>query len=392
MNKEPFSANRLFCPGPTPKPKNISGIGQDIYHRSAEFSQLFVETASLLKELVGADENPLLLASSGTGAMEAAVVNFTNLGDEVLVLSAGKFGERWLELNKVYGNHVHSINLDWGKAVSPLEVKKVLQANPKITAVFIQANETSTGVHHPIKEIANAIKGVFKGLFIVDGISSIGAHRLHMVNDGIDVIVGGSQKGFGVAPGLSFIGASQKSCTRISDRPRFYFDLRKERKGQATGVSAFTPAISLVQEIHFSLMQMQELGFDNVAAHHLNLGNACRKAMLAIGLELFAESHHSNALTAVKVPEGLDGTAILNFLKQKFGFYFGGGQDHVKGKIIRISHLGFVNRFDLIDGIAGFEFALQESGYKFDFGLATKTALTILHTENELFSPVLHTY
>jgi serine---pyruvate transaminase len=378
MEKEPFSTDRLFCPGPTPKHCNSNGLNSDIYHRSSEFCELFKNTASLLKKMIGSHEAPLILTSSGTGAMEAAIVNFTNEGDEVLVVNGGKFGERWLKINEAYGNKVHSLDLDWGSSPTVEAVVKLAKAAPSAKAFFIQANETSTGVHYPLAELINAVRSEFRGLIIVDAISSIGAHESNMQADGIDVLIGGSQKGFGVAPGLAFLAASENAWSSISNRPRFYFDLRKEKKGQAQGKSAFTPAISLVQDLHQALTQMNDLGFENVTAHHSNQANACRSAIEAMGLEMFSINNHSNALTAFKVPTDVDGLELLSYLRKKFGFFYAGGQDHLKGKIIRISHLGFVNRFDLLDGIAGLEFGLNALGHKTEIGLGIKAAVNAL--------------
>ena len=378
MNKEPFSNDRLFCPGPTPKPKNSGVLANDIYHRSTEFCSIFKETSGLLKELIGSSEAPLLLASSGTGAMEAAVVNFTNIGDEVIVVNGGKFGERWQEINEAYQCKVRSLKINWGDSPDIADIVKLAVRHPNAKALFIQSNETSTGVRYPIDEISGALKNNFKGLFIVDAISSIGAHNINMQDQGIDVLIGGSQKGFGVAPGLSFIGVSSTAWTKISNRPRFYFDLRKEKSGQSDGKSAFTPAIGLVQELRHALKELQNIGFKNVVVHHAKQASACRTAIAAMGLEIFSTGHHSDALTAIKVPNGIDGIKLLSYLKQKFGFYYAGGQDHLKGKIIRIAHLGFVNRFDLIDGISGLEFGLHHFGHNCELGDGTKALLTAL--------------
>ena len=379
-----FTPDRLFCPGPTPVPRaalDAADSFASMYHRSDEFYKVSLRCSELLKPVFGSSTSPIILTSSGTGAMEAALVNLTSPGDKVVVVTGGKFGERWEKMAKAYQCATEVIAVEWGTAPTPDQIVDVLAKNPDTKAVFLQANETSTGAYNPIQEIAAAIRKKWDGLLIVDCISSLGAHAMKMDDWQIDAVVAGSQKGFGIPPGLAFISLRASAWKKLSPRPRFYFDLERERKGQAEGRSAWTPALSLMLSLHATLEIMSQDGIGAMLTHHDQLARAARAATTAMGLQLFAKSCPSNALTAITVPDGLDGSKLVKRLRQRFGMYFAGGQDQLKGKIVRFAHLGFVSRFDLLDGVAALEFALREEGHKLDLGAGAKAAMTVLATQ-----------
>lgn len=377
MERELFTSDRLFCPGPTPVPKAVleAGSATSVYHRSDEFYKVFRRSAELLQPFFGARNLPIILTASGTGAMEAAVTNLTAAGDEVVVVNGGKFGERWEKLATAYQCKVEVVSVTNGQAPKATDILAAVKRQSATKAIFLQANETSTGAYYPIEALARDIRKEFSGLLIVDSISSLGAHAMKLDEWQIDAVIAGSQKGFGIPPGLSFIALSDRAWSSLSTRPRFYFDLAKERKGQQEGRSAYTPAATLVFMLHEALDQMTTIGLDKVLAHHALLASACRDAVRALGLELFASSAPSNALTSITVPASIDGQKLVKRLRQRFGMFFAGGQDELKGKIVRFAHLGFVSRFDLIDGIAALEFALHEEGFKGTLGAGVTAAM-----------------
>lgn len=380
MKRDLFTTDRLFCPGPTPVPKAALEAGTEtaLYHRSDEFYKIFMRCAELLKPVFGCSTTPIILTSSGTGALEAAFVNLTAPGDNVVVVDGGKFGERWEKLAKAYQCPADVINVEWGQAPTPAQLVSAVSRNPDTKAVFLQANETSTGAFYPVKEIVAALRKSYDGLIVVDCISSLGAHAMKMDEWQIDAVVAGSQKGFGIPPGLAFVALRESAWKKLSTRPRFYFDLERERKGQAEGRSAWTPAASLIMSLKATLEIMNKDGIDAMVAHHALLARAARAAVKAMGLELFASTAPSDALTAITVPSGIDGSKLVKRLRQRFGMFFAGGQDQLKGKIVRFAHLGFVTRFDLIDGVAALEFALKEEGFAADVGAGVKAAMQVL--------------
>jgi aspartate aminotransferase-like enzyme len=349
----------------------------DVYHRTESFYEDFLECRQLLAPFFGAQRLPLLLTASGSGAMEAAVTNFTNRDDSVLVVVGGKFGERWLKLCQAFGCKIKVLNVAWGNAPTPDEVTKQAEGT---RAVFFQANETSTGAFFPVEGICRSLRSSgYNGTIVVDAISALCAHPIAMDNWGIDCVVSGSQKGFGVPPGLAFVGLSERADSLFSTRERFYFDLRLELKGQAGGRSAFTPAISLILGLKTALHAMhQGGGIQAVFDHHLRLATAARASCYAMNLKLFAEHCPSNALTAMTVPAGIDGSQLLKSILQNDDAILAGGQDELKGKIVRLAHLGFIDRLDLVSGIAALEFGLQAKGHKFELGAGVAAAMAIL--------------
>lgn len=372
----------LLTPGPTMiAPDTLLEMAKPIiHHRAPEFIPLMEEVRENLKWLFGTKNEVLVLAASGTGAMEGAVVNTLSAGDKALVVNAGKFGERWANICKAYCVNARIIKVEWGEAVNPSEIKKALEEEPDIKAVFIQASETSTGVMHPTKEIADIVKNYENTILVVDGITGVGVFPLPMDEWGIDILVTGSQKALMLPPGLAFAGLSDKAWKLVesSKLPKFYFDFKKELKNIKENQTAYTPAVSLIVGLSQVLKEMKKEGLENVYKRHAQLAEATREGLKAMGLKLFAPTSPSNAVTAVYAPEGMDAGKIVKFCRDRLGVTITGGQDHVKGKIFRIAHLGYYDRFDVITGLSAVEFALKSLGHQFNFGAGVSKALEIL--------------
>ncbi len=373
--------NYLLAPGPTPVPESaLLAMAQPmIHHRTPQFSEIFKETAELLKHVFQTQEDVLILAASGTGAMEGTIVNLYSPGDEVIVVNGGKFGERWGKISEAYGLKAHWLNVEWGKAVDPDAAKKLLDANPNVKGVLVQASETSTTAAHPVKELAALTKDR-NCLLIVDGITAVGVFDLPMDSWGIDVLVSGSQKAFMLPPGLAFASLSAKAWKfqETAKCPRFYFDFKKERKNLKDNTTAYTPAVSLITGLREALKLIKEEGLQNVFARHDRLARATRAAATALGLKLLAPDAPSNAATGVFVPEGVEGGKLVKYLRDTMGITLAGGQDHLKGKILRIAHLGYVDTFDIIIAISAIEMALAKAGHKLEFGKGVAAAQKIL--------------
>jgi len=347
----------LLSPGPTPIPNEVALAMAEtmIHHRTPQFNKIFDEARDGLKKLFGTTNDVLMLASSGTGAMEAAVANLFSPGDKVLVVNGGKFGERWLNISNAFGLDPIEMKVEWGQAVKVANVAKQLTANPDIQGVMIQASETSTTVLHPIKEIAKLTQN--GPLFLVDGVTAVGVVSLPLDDWGIDVLVTGSQKALMLPPGLGFIALSDRAWekTKKAKLPRFYFDLNLERKNQQKGSGAFTPAVSLIFGVRASLQMMQREGLQNVYARHDRLCRATRAAAKAMGLKLLAPDSPSPAATGIFLPGGIDADAVLEYLRDKMNITLAEGQDQLKGKAIRIAHIGYMGAFDVITAIAALE-------------------------------------
>lgn len=372
----------LLAPGPTPVPESaLLAMAQPmIHHRTPQFSEIFKETAELLKYVFQTKQDVLMLAASGTGAMEGSIVNLYSPGDEVLVVNGGKFGERWGKIAEAYGLKAHIITVEWGKAVSVADVKKALDANPNIKGVLLQASETSTTVAHPVKEIAELTKGRDNCLVIVDGITGVGVFDIPMDDWGIDVLVSGSQKAFMLPPGLAFVALSEKAWKfqETAKCPKFYFDYKKERKNLKDNTTAYTPAVSLIIGLREALKLIKEEGLYNVFARHDRLARATKAAVTALGMKLLAPDAPSNAATGAFVPEGVDGGKLVKYLRDEMGVTLAGGQDHLKGKILRFAHLGYIDTFDIIIAISALEIALSKLGHKVEFGKGVAAAQKIL--------------
>lgn len=374
----------LLAPGPTPVPPRVLlAMAQPIiHHRTPQFSQIFAEAKEGLKWLFQTTQDVLLLAASGTGAMEAAVTNLFSPGEEVLVINGGKFGERWAKITGRYGLTVHELRVEWGKAVEPREVAQALERHPRIRGVFVQASETSTTVCHPVPEIA-AFTRERDTLLIVDGITAVGVYDLPMDRLGIDVLVTGSQKALMLPPGLAFIALSDRAWerTKTARLPRFYFDLTKERENLAKDTTAWTPAISLIIGLREALAMLREEGLEQAFRRQARHAAATRAAANALGLQLVAPEAPSPAATGIYVPPPVPGGKLVAYLRDRMGVTFAGGQDQFKGKIVRIAHLGFIDAFDTIVAIAALEMALKKFGYSLELGRGVGAAQEILISE-----------
>jgi aspartate aminotransferase-like enzyme len=307
--------------------------------------------------------------------MVGSVNNFFSPGDKVLVINGGKFGERWTKISQAYGLSVQEIEVEWGYVVKPGMVEEALKKDPGIRGVLVQATETSTGVNHDIKAIAEIVKKRDDTIFVVDAISSLVAHDIQTDEWGIDVMVGGSQKGLMLPPGLAFVSVSEKAwkASEDSKAPSFYFNFKKEREAQAKNQTNFTSAVTLIIGLNESLKLLQKEGLQNVFTRHARLADATRKAVQALGLELYAKESPSNSLTAIVAPEGFDGQVIYKTLKDTYGITAAGGQAQARGKIFRIAHLGYSDLFDIITAISGIEMVLAEMGYSVQLGSGVAT-------------------
>ena len=370
----------LLSPGPTPIPNEVALAMSEtmIHHRTPQFNKVFEEARQGLKALFGTKGDVLILASSGTGAMEAAVSNLFSPGDKVLVINGGKFGERWLNIANAFGLDPIEVKVEWGQAVKVDVVEKQLKLHPDIQSVMLQASETSTTVLHPVKEIANLTKN--GPLFLVDGVTAVGVLPVPLDEWGIDALVTGSQKALMLPPGLGFIALSERAWqkTQKAKLPRFYFDLNLERKNQAKGSGAFTPAVSLIFGLRASLNMMAREGFDRVYARHARMARATRAAATAMGLKLLAPDSPSPAATGIFLPDGLDADKVLDYLRDQMGIILAEGQDQLKGKAIRIAHVGYMGAFDVITAIAALEMALRKFGAEIPFGRGVAAAQEVL--------------
>ncbi len=374
--------NYLFTPGPTMVPPEVALAEAQpmIHHRTPQFSQIFYEVSEDLKYLFQTKTGEVFtLMSSGTGAMEACVANVLSKGNKALVVVSGKFGERWAELCKCFGIETITIDVENGKAVNPADIDAALRKNKGINVVFTTQCETSTGVVHDIKAISPIVKG-HGALLVVDAITGIGVHQLLMDEWNIDVAITGSQKGCMMPPGLAFVCVNSSAWGVIekTDLPRYYWDFRKMRKDLKDKTTPFTPAVSLVMAMKVALEMIRKEGIENVWKRHARLANATREGAKAIGLELFAGANSSNVLTAIKAPKGIDVDKIIKKLRDETGVTFTGGQDEMKGKMIRIGHMGYVNDFDVIVAIAALEKGLHEAGYAVELGKGLSTVQSIL--------------
>jgi aspartate aminotransferase-like enzyme len=371
----------LLAPGPTPVPPEVAlRMAEPIFHhRTPEFSRIFAETREGLRRLFRTRQDVLQLASSGTGAMEAAVANLLAPGEPVIVVNGGKFGERWSRICGSYGIPVEEITVEWGRAVRPQQVTAALERVPQARALFVQASETSTTVRHPVEEIAPLTRER-DCLLVVDGITAVGVYDLPMDRLGIDVLVTGSQKALMLPPGLAFIALSDRAWARAERRrlPAFYFDLLRERKSQAENTTAYTPAISLVVGLREALRLLEEEGLENVYRRHELLARATRAGIRALGLELLAPDSPSPAATGFYLPEGVDGARLARYLRDRMGVTFAGGQDRLKGKILRIAHLGYFGPFDIVTALGALEMALRRFGVRVELGAGVAAAEAVL--------------
>ncbi len=367
----------LLTPGPTPLPPRISEAMARpiIHHRTPQFQAILKEVTEGLKYVFQTKNDIFILASSGTGAMEAAVVNLLSPADIALTIQGGKFGERWTELCRNFGIAAEVLDVEWGRAVDPREIEKKIKTNPKIKVVFVTLCETSTGVVNDIEAIGKVLKDT-AAVLVVDAISGLGAIDLKTDAWSCDIVVSGSQKGLMLPPGLSFISVSPKAWKLVEGAkcPRYYFDLREAKKALDKTDTPFTPAISLIIALNESLKMMKEDGLENIFVRHKKMADATRAAVCALGLELFAPAAASDVVTAVKVPPGVDGEKLVKIMRDTYNVTIAGGQSELKGKVFRIAHMGYIEEFDIIVGISCLEKVLTQMGYKFTLGAGVKAA------------------
>ncbi len=374
----------LMTPGPTPvAPETQLAMAQPIiHHRAPAFMDILAKVREDLKYLFQTEQEVLMFAATGTGAMEGAVTNTLSPGDTALVAEAGKFGERWGELCRVYGINVDLIKIEWGQAVDPQEVARRLDANPAIKAVFVQANETSTGVQQPVKELAAVTKTRPGVILVVDAISALGGYPLPMDEWGIDVLVAGSQKAMMLPPGMAFAALSPKAWefAKTSKCPKYYFDFAKQLKSQQKNQTAYTSAVTLTLGLQQVMGWIRERGLEKIFAQNKKLSAAAKAAVKAMGMELYSKQYPSDVLTAVLAPAGIDGQKVVAKMREK-GIWIAGGQAEAKGKIFRIAHMGFIDEQDLLATIGALEIVLNDLGYKVELGVGLKAAQAILGKE-----------
>lgn len=362
---------RLLTPGPTPLlPQALHAMmGSDIHHRTEDFRRVYKSVLSGLKHTLNTQNDVLVLVASGSGAMEASIQNCFSCGEEVLVCTAGKFGERWVALTKAFGLKPTVIEEPYGSAVSAAQVEAALKANPNIRGVFIQASETSTGAAHDIEAIAKVVRQT-DALFVIDAITGLGTMPLKIDEWGLDIVIGGSQKSFMIPPGLAFIAVGDRAWQRMeeSKNARFYFDLRRERKNAANGESAWTPAVSLLLALDEALKYISNLGMDNLIANAQLLARATRAAAKELGLELFSPNNPGSSVTAIRAPQGMDSGVIVKEFRTRFGSIIANGQGSMKGQIFRVAHLGYFDFADLFAMVAELELILAANGHAVEFG------------------------
>jgi aspartate aminotransferase-like enzyme len=350
-----------------------------IHHRTPQFSKIFGEAKRGLQDVFQTEQDVLILAASGSGAMEGSVTNLFSPGDEVLVVNGGKFGERWSKIAGAYGLKVTELRVEWGQSAKAEDVRRLLDQRPAIRGVLVQASETSTTAVHPVEAIA-ALTRQREQLLIVDGITAVGVFDIPMDRWGIDVLVTGSQKALMLPPGLAFAALSERAWKRSKEAklPRFYFDFAKERENLAKDTTAWTPAISLVIGLRESLAMIREEGMQQVFTRHARLAAATRAAARALGLQLVAPDAPSPAVTGIFTPPSVDGGKVVAYLRDRMGVTFAGGQDQLKGKIVRIAHLGYMGAFDVVAAVAALEMALRRFGHAVTLGRGVGAAQEVL--------------
>lgn len=372
----------LLAPGPTPVPPEVllAMARPMVHHRAPEFAALFAEIREDLKWLFQTRNDVVTLLSSGTGGMEGAVTSFLSPGEKALYVNGGKFGERWGKICKTFGVNAVELPVEWGHAVDPQAVADALKTDPSIKAVFVQASETSTGVAHDTRAIAEIVRSCENTILVVDAITALGVFDLKTDEWGIDVLVAGSQKALMLPPGLAFVSVSDKAwgLAEKAKNAAFYFNLKKEREAQQKNQTAYTAGVSLMVGLREVLRMLKAEGLGNVFARHARMAQAMREGMKAAGLSLFPKQNPSDALTVVSAPPGVDGQAVYKNLREHYGVTAAGGQDHLKGKIFRISHMGYMDSFDVIQALAATEMVLKGLGHPMKLGSGVGRAEELL--------------
>jgi aspartate aminotransferase-like enzyme len=359
----------LMIPGPTPVPESVllAMAKHPIGHRSGDFSQIIGEITENLKWLHQTQNDVLMLTVSGTGAMEAGIINFLSAGDRVLVGNNGKFGERWAKMSRAFGLAVEEITAEWGSPLDPEAFKAKLETDTEktIKAVIITHSETSTGVMNDLQTINGYVKAHGEALILVDAVTSLGAVTVPIDEWGLDMVASGSQKGYMIPPGLGFVSVSAKAwkAYETATLPKFYLDLGTYKKATDKSSSPFTPPVNLMYGLKVALEMMKVEGLDGMFARHQRLTQATRAAMKGLGLSLFAPDDAASCAVTAVMPSTVDAEAIRSTMKKQFDIALAGGQDHLKGKIFRMGHLGFVSERDILTAIAALEATLQTLGH-----------------------------
>lgn len=370
-----------FAPGPTPVPDRVVRKMSEpiLTHRSSEFSDLLRQVTADLKHVFQTKNDVLVLTASGSGAMEAAVVNLLSPGDRVLAVSGGKFGGRWVELCETFGLDAQPFDVEWGKAADPDEIDRVLGEKGPFEAVLATHSETSTGVLHDVEALGRVARshGCY---FIVDAISGLGANELRTDDWHVDIALTGSQKALMIPPGLSFISVSERAWQGIERNtlPSYYLNLKRAKDSFDKGLTPYTPAVSLLMGLAESLRMMQEIGLEEIYQIHERNARVTRAGVAALGLEVFAR-RPSNVLTSVSMPPGVDGSALLKTVKRECGVTIANGMEHYRGKYIRIAHLGYdIAPSDMLVAVSALEHGLNRHGYDFESGAGIAAAQRVI--------------
>ena len=373
------SKQYLFTPGPAPVPPEVllEMARPIIHHRTPEFSAVLDSARERLKPLFGTRHEVILLASSGTGAMEAAVSNLLDPAHHAVYINGGKFGERWGKIIVAHGAIAHEVKVEWGHSVRPEQVDDALRENPAARALFVQASETSTGALHPIADIGEVTRrrGV---LLVVDGITSVGVFEQKMDEWGVDALVTGSQKALMLPPGLAMIALSDQALARTREcrARRYYFDLLRELKAQRDEhTAAYTPAVALVYGLNKALELIHAETLPRVFARQLLMAEATRASAPVLGLRIFPDDP-APGVTAMVTPDGIDSGKVVRFMRDELGVSIQGGQDQMKGKLIRIGHMGYLSPFDMLTAVSALELALAKLGHRFESGTGVAAVQT----------------
>ena len=375
----PFIKSYLMTAGPTPLPPRVSQVMAEpiLYHRAPAGVELYTRVLERLPRIFGTENDVLLFAASGSGAMESATANLVRPGDTILACAAGKFGERWIELGEAYGADVVRYEPGWGARLDAAEVDRMLGEHPEIGVVFATLSETSTGVVHDVRALAQAARD-HDALLVVDAVSGLGAAELRQDDWGIDVVAAGSQKALMCPPGIGLTSVSQRALDRAEERPggRYYFDWGRTAKAQRKDPpnSPFTPPVTLLAALDVALDLIDEEGFQNTLARHDLLARATRAGAAGLGLDLFGDpDERSTVVTAIEVPEGVDGAKLPKVLRG-YGITANGGQNQLAGRILRIAHTGYFGAFDILTSLSGLEMALAELGHPVEQGAGVGAA------------------
>ena len=365
-----ITKQNLRTPGPTPVPDDIVEAMSNpmINHRGPEFLEIIFQCTEQLKQVFMTQNDVYILTSSGTGALEAAIVNTLSPDDRVIAASAGSFGDRFTDMAEAFGADVRRLEFEWGEAIDPDAIRQALREDPDAKAVLVTHNETSTGLTHPLEDIARVVKGEFGKLLLVDAVSSLGCIPLPVDGWDCDVVGTASQKGFMIPPGLAFVSMSKAAweAAETATMPKFYFDLSEAHKYLERGQTPFTPNVALLYGLSLALDKLHEEGMENVYERHANITKQTRDGIRDLGLELLVEDDRlaSNTVTAVKMPEGIDGSKLMSLTRTDENVVLAGGQGKLSGKIFRIGHLGYVTPEDIQEVLDSLKNVLPKVGFR----------------------------